>query len=127
MQSHSHRPQRVAELLKRELARVIQGELSDPRVYGVTLTAADVARNLSTAKIYLTCLTGADRAKQGAAALNKAAGVLRRRLTHRLALRSVPELRFFYDESVEKGTALSDLIDRAVAEDRQQESDQEVT
>ncbi|MFQ6021307.1 MAG: 30S ribosome-binding factor RbfA [Acidiferrobacterales bacterium] len=127
MHSQSHRRQRVAELLKRELAHLIQHELSDPRVHGVTLTAAEVARDLSTAKIYLTCLAGPDGAKQGVVALNKASGFLRRQLRHRLVLRSIPQLHFFYDESVEKGAALSNLIDRAVADDSQQDVDQEVT
>lgn len=123
MHSHSHRRQRVAELLKRELAHLIQHELSDPRVNGVTLTAAEVARDLSTATIYLTCLAGADSAKEGAVALNKATGFLRRQLKYRLVLRGIPDLRFCYDESVEKGLALSSLIDRAMADDKKQESD----
>ncbi|NIO42279.1 MAG: ribosome-binding factor A, partial [Burkholderiales bacterium] len=63
-----------AELLKRELAILIQRELTDPRVYGVTLTGAEVSRDLSTARIYFTCPSGADGARQQTAALNKAAG-----------------------------------------------------
>lgn len=123
MHNQSYRRQRVAELLKRELAFLIQHELSDPRVYGVTLTGAEVARDLSTAKIYFTCLSGADRAGQAVAALNKATSFLRRQLMGRLILRGVPELHFLYDESVEKGVALSSLIDRAIAEDRDHKRD----
>ena len=123
MHNQSQRQQRVAELLKRELALLIQRELNDPRVYGVTLTGEEIARDLSTARIYFTCPGGAGRASREGAALNKAAGFLRRQLRSRLVLRGVPELHFSYDESIEKGAALSNLIDRAVAEDRERKPD----
>lgn len=123
MHNQSHRQQRVAELLKRELAFLIQRELNDPRVYGVTLTEVELTRDLSTARIYFACPGGADDARREAAALNKAAGFLRRQLRSRLVLRGVPDLRFCYDESIEKGAALSSLIDRAVAEDRNHKPD----
>ena len=114
---------RVAELLKRELAVLIQHELNDPRVQGVTLTATEVARDLSSAKVYFTCLAGAQSVKPSVTALNKAAHFLRRQLIDRLTLRGVPALRFFYDESVERGAALSSLIDSARAQDKQNETD----
>ena len=117
MHSESNRPRRVAELLKRELAGLIQHDLTDPRCHGVTLTGAEVSPDLSTAKIYFTTLAGTGSATQSTAALNKAARFLRRRLMNRLALRGVPRLQFVYDESIEKGMTLSRLIDRAIAED----------
>lgn len=123
MHQDSNRQRRVAELLKRELAVLIQHELNDPRVQGVTLTATEVTRDLSSAKVYFTSLAGAHRAKPCVAALNKAAHFLRRQLMERLELRGVPALRFFYDESVERGAALSSLIDSARSQDEQNETD----
>lgn len=123
MYSDSNRRRRVAELLKRELAVLIQRELNDPRVHGVTLTATEVTRDLSTAKVYFTSSAGAKEAEQSVAALNKAARFLRHQLMDRLTLRGVPRLHFLYDESVEKGDALSNLIDRALAEDNKHEAD----
>lgn len=123
MQRDSNRRRRVAELLKRELAVLIQRELCDPRVHGVTLTGADVARDLSSARVYFTCLAGAEGAGPCVTALNKAARFLRRQLMARLVLRGVPELRFVYDESVERGVALSSLIDSARAQDKEYEAD----
>lgn len=117
MPGDSNRRRRVAELLKRELAVLVQQELDDPRVHGVTITAVEVSRDLSSAKIYFTTLAEAEGAAQTAAALNKAAGFLRRELMRRVVLRGVPQLRFRFDESVKKGAALTSLIERALAED----------
>ncbi|MEE8197132.1 MAG: 30S ribosome-binding factor RbfA [Acidiferrobacterales bacterium] len=123
MHSQSNRQRRVAELLKRELAVLIQHELNDPRVHGVTLTGAEVASDLSTAKVYFSCLAGFGEKNKSMTVLNKASSFLRHRLMSRLALRGIPRLHFVYDTSVEEGTALSTLIDRAVAEDKDRQVD----
>jgi len=112
------RSRRIAALLKRELAPLIQRELNDPRTAKATLTGVDVAPDLSHAKVYVTHLAGREHAHEIVAALNKAEGFVRRRLAGRIKLRVVPELRFSYDESVERGMAISALIDRARAQDR---------
>jgi len=104
-------------LLKREMAILIQRELGDARARGVTLTAVEVARDLSSAKVYLTCPGGAQEARQTVPMLNKAAGYLRRRLKERLVLRYIPELRFLFDESLERGVRISRLIEQAQEDD----------
>lgn len=114
------RPLRIAELLQRELSMVIARELADPRVGQLTITAVDVAPDLSHAKVFITHLSGVGDAPKTVAALNHAAGFLRNSLRARVKLRVVPELRFVYDESVEKGAALSHLIEQAVAKDREE-------
>jgi ribosome-binding factor A len=118
MQKVTNRPQRVAELLKRELATLIPGTVRDPHVGAVTLTHAEVARDLSAAKIYFTLLGDATKAKETERALNRAAGFLRHELRERVILRAIPNLRFHYDESVARGARLTSLIDRAIAEDK---------
>ncbi len=117
--SEGSRPRRIAALLKRELASLIRLELNDPRSSKATLTGVDVAPDLSHAKVYITHLAGQEHAREIVAGLNKAEGFLRRRLAERVKLRVMPELRFLYDESVEKGMAISALIDRARAKDRE--------
>ncbi len=109
---------RIAELLQRELSMVIARELSDPRVGRLTITSVDVAPDLSHAKVFITHLSGVGDASQTVAALNHAAGFLRNALKGRVQLRIIPGLRFVYDESVEKGVALTHLIDQAVGKDR---------
>ena len=80
MAGDSNRRRRVAELLKRELAILVQQELDDPRVHGVTITAVEVSADLSSAKIYFTTLAEGEEVERAAVALNKAAGFLRRAL-----------------------------------------------
>ncbi len=116
MGGDSNRPRRVAELLRRELATLIRHELKDPRAHGVTITAVDVSPDLSSAKVYVTTLGAPEAARESVAALNHAAQFLRHRLLGRLVLRGVPQLQFRYDESLERGRELTDLIERAVAE-----------
>ena len=105
---------RIADQIQRELAELIRLELRDPRIGMVTLTAVELSRDQSHAKVFFTVLgpgTAADEAREG---LQRAAGFLRSGLAHRLSTRSVPELAFAYDESIERGVRLSRLIDEAV-------------
>jgi ribosome-binding factor A len=122
MKKHSPRPHRVGDQIQRELAELLRLQIKDPRVGMVTVTSVDVAPDLSHAKIYVTHLGGREHAAAVVTALQHTAGYLRRELSHRLKLYTVPELRFFYDDSIESGLRLSQLIDDAVAEDRKHSS-----
>jgi ribosome-binding factor A len=116
MRKDTGRTRKIGELLQRELASLIPRELDDPRAAHATLTAVDVAPDLSHAKVYVTFLGGAEQAKGAVAALNHAAGFLRHALRERVILRHVPELRFVYDESVERGDTIERLLAKARAE-----------
>ena len=107
------RPQKVADMIQREIADLLRHEVRDPRVGMVTLTSVDVAPDLSHAKVYFTIL---DPSKQAdtTKALQRASGFLRSQLSHRMSMYTTPELRFVYDESVERGDRLSRLIDSVV-------------
>ncbi len=128
MESNS-RAQRVADQIQRDLAALIQFELDDPRVGLVSVTGVEVSTDLAYAKVFVTSLGGGEVARQdceeagreSAAALNGAAGYLRGLLARRLQLRTVPKLSFFYDASVERGRQLDDLIDHALASDRERQ------
>ncbi len=115
------RTQRVADYLQRELAQQIQLELRDPRIGMVSITSVDVSRDLGYAKIYFTRLgsDSAEEAKEAAEVLNKAAGYLRTRLSRDSNMRSVPQLRFYFDSSVGRGREMEDLIRRAAEADRE--------
>jgi len=118
MQKDSNRPRRVAELIRRELAMLIPRELDDPHAHQITITGAEVSRDMSSARIYYSLLSGAAEAKQTTKSLNRAAGFLRHALMERVSLRSVPALRFYFDESVERGARIDSLIERAISEDK---------
>jgi len=108
------RSSRLAEQIQRDLSDLIRLEVRDPRVGLVTVTEVEVSRDLSHAKVYVTSLAGAGQAAHSIQALQHAAGFLRTRLAQGLKARTVPELHFVYDESVERGIKLSRLIDQAV-------------
>lgn len=115
------RTQRVADYLQRELAALIQHEVRDPRVGMVSITGVDVSRDLGHARIYCTVMgsdSGED-AQESIEALNKAAGFLRSLLSRDSAMRSVPQLRFYFDASVGRGRDMEKLIRRAADSDRE--------
>jgi ribosome-binding factor A len=107
------RPQKVADLIQRELADLLRREVRDPHVGMVTLTSVDVAPDLSHAKVFFTILDK-DKQVETEKALQRAAGFLRSQLSHRMNMYTTPALRFVYDESVERGDRLSRLIDSVV-------------
>jgi ribosome-binding factor A len=106
----SGRPQKLGDLIQRELSELVQRELRDPRVGMITITSVDVSPDFSHAKVFFTTLRCEQivEAKEG---LRRAAGFLRTQLARRIKLYTTPELRFEYDESVERGDRLSRLID----------------
>ena len=104
------RPRKVADLIQRELSGLLRRELRDPRVGMVTLTAVDVSPDLSHAKIFFTILEK-EKQNETTNALQRAAGFLRSQLAHRIKLYATPELRFVYDQSIERGAQLAQLID----------------
>jgi ribosome-binding factor A len=112
------RSRRIAEQIQRELSEIIRLELKDPRVGMITLTDVEVTPDHEHAKIFFTRLgdlgTAAEDNKAVTKALQHAGGFLRTELAHRMRLRIVPQLQFEYDESVERGVRLSNLIDEAV-------------
>jgi len=112
------RAARIADQIQRDLSDLIRLEVKDPRVDLVTISAVDVSRDLSHAKVYVTSMAPGHSPEQTTAALQHAAGFLRSQLARSLKLRTVPHLEFAYDPSVERGIRLSQLIDQAVAEDR---------
>ena len=109
------RSARIADQIQRELAEIVRVDLRDPRVGTlVTLTGIELSRDQSHAKVFFTVLGGAPEVEHVLEGLQRASGFLRSQLAHRLSTRSVPELHFHYDESVERGVRLSRLIDEAV-------------
>jgi ribosome-binding factor A len=102
--------------MQRELALILREGARDPRLHGVTVQEVRVTRDLSHAKVYFT-LMDRTRAREMTAALNRAAGFLRKRLGDVMIMRTIPELHFEYDTSIERGAHLSALIDQAVTAD----------
>ena len=113
MKKKSGRPQKLGDLIQREISELVQRELRDPRVGMITITSVDVSPDLSHAKVFYTTLDPA-HVEEAAQGLKRAAGFLRSQLAKRNKMNTTPELRFAYDESVERGDRLSRLIDAAL-------------
>ena len=120
----TNRPRRVGALLKRELGDVIAKNVNDPNVGSVTITAVDVAKGLKKAKVYFTCWQSEDNHEETLAGLNRASGFLRHCLRERVELRAIPLLDFVYDESIERGSRISKLIDDSLKDSPNYNSDQ---
>lgn len=124
MSNNSPRSRRVAEQIRQELAAIVLRGLKDPRCIGVSFTAVDITSDLEHAKVWFTTFNPDHQSTLKG--LASAAGFLRSELAKRMSIRTVPKLNFHYDESVERGAHLSQLIDQAVAEDRLRPHDDDV-
>lgn len=119
------RTERVADYLQRELASLIQREMRDPRVGMISVTGVDVSRDLRHARVYYTAMDSdtSDDAAEITEVLNRGAGFLRTQLSRDSSMRSVPQLRFYFDTSVGRGRDLEDLIQRAARADGRDEAE----
>ena len=115
--SQEARNRKIADAIQRELSEVIRLDTRDPRVTMVTLTDVEVARDNAHAKVFFTSLGNEAQVASCQHGLQSAAGFLRSQLAHRLTIRTVPQLHFEVDVSIERGVRLSKLIDDAVADD----------
>ena len=101
---------RLNNMFVEEISKIIHTEIKDKDVGFVTITDARVTNDLSFAKIYITTLDN-DREK-ALNTLNKASGFIRTMLCDRIKIRKMPEIHFVYDESIEYGKKIEDIIER---------------
>ena len=113
------RSYRVADQIQRELSVLIRTEVKDPRVPPtMTVAGVEVSKDLSNAKVYMSTfdlLSDDEEREDAIAALNKAAGYLRKLLGGTMRMRMIPNLQFYYDNVQEDATRLSSIIDDAVS------------
>ena len=109
----SNRPERVAHLMRREIAEILQRRLRDPRITAmVSVTDVEVTHDLSMAQVFVSVMPEGPERDRSLAALQSAAGFVRHELAPRLGLREVPQLRFVLDTSIERGARVEDLLRR---------------
>ena len=109
------RKDRVAEQIRRELAELIRTELKDPRVGMISITDVEVTADYAHAKVFFSTLAGSEHVAEVMTGLQKASGFLRRELGKRISIHMTPQLHFVFDQSLERGADLSQLIQKAVA------------
>ena len=119
----TRRVERVNHTIQKELGVLIEG-LSDPRLSPViSVTAVEVNRDLSVAKVYVSVL-GSDIERSNVIdALRSAASRLRMEVSKRIVIRTMPKLSFFSDDTLQTGADVDQLIDRVIAQDSRRHSD----
>lgn len=119
----STRPSRVADQLRAEITDLIAREVHDPGIGFLTITHVKVTPDLQVARVYYTTL-GDDKARrESQRALQRAAPFLRRHIGRRLHLKRVPELEFFFDEAVERGDRIEQILQEISSERKTQDLD----
>ncbi|HEX7417210.1 MAG TPA: 30S ribosome-binding factor RbfA [Steroidobacteraceae bacterium] len=108
---------RIAGELQRVLAQLVSREVKDPRVGSVTITAVDLAPDLSEARIFFLPFGTAHAAADVQIGLRRASGFLRGEIGRALSLRHAPRLEFIIDEQFDRADKLAALIDKAVKSD----------
>jgi ribosome-binding factor A len=118
----SRRTERLGSTIHRELAMIIQHELSDPRLKGLpTITRVRLTDDLSIADVYITVMGTVGQQTAALNALKHSAGLMRTRLTRELALRQAPFLNFHMDEDLKKELELLELLDKVSKENAELE------
>jgi ribosome-binding factor A len=106
------RKARVGDLIKREIAFIIQRELKDPGIGFVTITGVELSSDLKQARVYYSVLGDEDSKIRSASALKRAAGFIQNEIGARLRLKYTPGIHFCFDKSVERGARIEELIQR---------------
>ena len=107
--AHGTRMERVAERVRIELSTLLIRAVRDPAVSAVTITHVAMTADLQLARIYYTVLDGSNR-REAARGLRRAKTYLRRAIGQRLQLRQVPELRFVFDETLDRQDRLAKIF-----------------
>ena len=101
---------RLNNMFVEEISKIIHEEIKDKEIGFVTITDARITNDLSFAKVYITSLS--NNREKVLNSLNKASGFIRTMLCDRVKMRKMPELQFVYDESIEYGKKIEDIIER---------------
>jgi len=105
------RADRVGGLIQKVLSNILNKNIRDPRLKMATITSVKVSRDLKQARIYFTTSGGIQKKGDTTEGFNSAHGFIKRTLAHELDLKYMPHLKFFYDESIEYGAHIDELIE----------------
>jgi ribosome-binding factor A len=117
MSTHN-RPERVAQMVQELLGEIFARGMRDPRIGLVTITGVKMSPDLREARVYWTVHGDPEQRKQTGKGLENARGFLRREIGSQLKLRITPDLRFAYDEAIDRGERIEQLIRQMHDEER---------
>jgi ribosome-binding factor A len=107
---------RVDEAVRAVLSDVIASDLKDPRIGFVTVTAVKTSPDLRHARVYVSVLGGETERAASLEGLRSAHGFLQRRVAGELTLKHTPSLTFVYDDSVDRGMRINELLEETETE-----------
>lgn len=110
-----HRTDRVAALILREVTRIVREEVRDPRIGFVTFTGAEVSPDLSVGRVYVSVMGTEDERRDSLAGLQSAARFIRNQLWRLLDLKTVPEIRFELDRTLERAARIEAVLEQVHA------------
>ena len=125
---NSKRTARISQEVKREVSKILRDDLSDPRLSTeamVSITDVEVTNALSYADVYVSVLGDSKNKEDAMQALNQAKGYIKVLIGERMRLRSMPEFRFKFDDSIERGAYMNKLIEETIAKDKKANEDRQ--
>ena len=118
------RIEKIQELMKQEISKIILQELKDPRIGFITVTQVEVSRDLSLAKVYISIMGSEEQIEGSWKGLQSSLGFIRREVGHRIRLRITPELRFVLDKSLDYSDHIQKLL-LQIERDEKQRTEEE--
>jgi len=116
------RQEQVARLLVEEISSMLRRDLKDPRLASVTVTDAEVSRDLSNARVYISVMGTDEECDAALKTLRKVAGFIRGEFARRAHLRIAPEIEFRKDEGIQRGMRIFELLKEIEAESHTSET-----
>jgi len=113
----TRRVQRLNNLIRQEISELLQRQVKDPRLGSfIAVTEVSISSDLRNAKIFVSHIGSEEQKEETMSALTSASGFFRSELAKRLRVRRIPELSFQWDDTIERGAHLLELIDQIAAE-----------
>ena len=120
----TRRTERLNLVIQIEISDLLRKHINDPRLNGlISVTGVSISKDLKNATVLISALCDNADKKEILKGFTSAAGFLRRELAHRLNIRVTPELSFEFDDSIERGVNLVNLIEKIAVEDKAEGAD----
>jgi ribosome-binding factor A len=112
-----HRIERINHLIREEVSEMLQRHVKDPRLGGfIAITDVVTSPDLKTARIFISHLGSETEKRETMKTISAASGFFRKELAKRLRIRHVPEISFQWDDSIERGARMEEVIERVISE-----------
>ena len=116
----SHRIERVNQLIRQEISELLQREIRDPRLNNfIAVTDVVTSPDLKYAKVFISFISEQQQKQDALDALTGASNFLRKEMAKKIRLRRIPELSFHWDDSIERGSHIMNLIDQISSPDQE--------